>query len=266
MTNRIALGVAYDGAAYYGWQRQRSPDLPTVQSSLEQALGRIAASDIRLFCAGRTDSGVHATAQVVHFDTPVDRGEKAWIVGTNSLLPESVRVTWAKTVDSSFHARFSALNRRYRYIIYSGRVATAILPRQLTHIRDPLDVAAMDEAASRLLGEHDFSAFRAAGCQSNTPFRKVTAISVRREGHFIVLDIEANAFLQHMVRNIAGALLAVGRGEKQPVWLAELLAGRDRKVGAVTASPCGLYLVAVTYPDSFDLPETEPGPIFLPGR
>lgn len=265
MTTRIALAVAYDGAAYHGWQRQRSPELPTVQADLEKALSRIAAAPIRVHCAGRTDSGVHATAQIVHFDAPVDRGAKAWRMGSNSLLPKTVRVLWAIPVEANFHARFSALSRRYRYVILQQQVAPAILSRQVTHIRDRVDVEAMDRAGRNLIGEHDFSAFRAAGCQSNSPWRNVMQLRVQRYGPFIVLDIRANAFLQHMVRNIAGALLAVGRGDREADWTARLLETRDRKQGAVTASPNGLYLVDVEYPGEYGLPAIEAGPIFLSG-
>jgi len=263
VSDRIALCIEYDGAAFHGWQRQGSPLLPTVQGALEGALTKIADSPVRTFCAGRTDSGVHATAQVVHFDCPVDRGQKAWVMGSNSLLPDTVRVQWARTVGEQFHARFSALSRRYRYIVYQHSVAPALFSRQLTHVREPLNEKSMHEAAQALLGEHDFSAFRAAGCQANSPWRCVNHMSVRRSGHFVVIDIEANAFLQHMVRNIAGALLAVGTGDYPVNWPGELLAGRDRTRSAATASPFGLYLVGVSYPAGMGLPETPLGPCFL---
>lgn len=264
MSERIALCIEYDGAAFHGWQRQSSPSLLTVQDALESALSSVANTPIRTYCAGRTDRGVHATAQVIHFDTPVNRGEKAWVMGVNSLLPPSVRVQWARLMDERFHARFSALARRYRYVIYQHEVAPALLSRQLTHVRDTLDAESMQEAARHLIGEHDFSAFRAAGCQSNSPWRCVNRLTIHRSDHFLVIDIEANAFLQHMVRNIAGALIAVGKGEQHPGWPGELLSGRDRTRSAATASPCGLYLVSVTYPEEFELPVTSPGPCFLP--
>lgn len=260
---RIALGIEYDGAAFHGWQRQGDPALPTVQSALESALARIAAHPVSLVCAGRTDTGVHGTGQVVHFECQVDRGEKAWLRGTNSLLPPSVRVRWAKTVGADFHARFSAQSRRYHYVICDSPVEPAIMARQLTHTRLQLDIAAMHEAGQYLLGENDFSAFRAAGCQSRTPFRNVMHLQVIRHHRYIVLDIEANAFLQHMVRNIAGVLMEIGAGVQPPVWAKEVLESRDRKLAAVTASPFGLYLVAVRYPAVFGLPDEVVGPGFL---
>lgn len=263
MPERIALCVEYDGAAFHGWQRQASPTLPTVQSALEKALSAIANTAVTVSCAGRTDSGVHATGQVIHFDTPVDRGEKAWVMGTNSLLPASVRVQWAKSVEARFHARFSATERRYRYVVHCHAVAPALLRGQLTHSRVGLDAQAMHEAGQALIGEHDFSAFRAAGCQSRTPWRHVSHLQVDTRGNFLVIDIRANAFLQHMVRNIAGSLMAIGRGEYPVSWLAELLSGRDRPSAAATASPAGLYLVSVGYPEEFGLPPIPQGPCFL---
>lgn len=261
--SRIALGVEYDGAAFHGWQRQGDPVMPTVQSTLENALARIAAHPVNLVCAGRTDSGVHATGQVVHFDCQIDRGEKAWLRGTNSMLPPTVRVRWARAVNHDFHARFSALSRRYQYVIYDSVVEPAILARQLTHTRLTLDINRMHEAGQHLLGEHDFTSFRAAGCQSRTPFREVMRLQVRRHHHFIILDIEANAFLQHMVRNITGVLMEIGAGSKEPEWAREVLELRDRKLAAITAHPFGLYLVAVRYPEHFGLPVEPIGPAFL---
>lgn len=260
---RIALEVAYDGADFNGWQRQASPRLPTVQGAVEAALSRVADHPVSLTCAGRTDAGVHATAQVVHFDAAKDRGPGAWLRGGNSLLPAGVRIQWAQAVDASFHARFSATARRYRYVILESDVAPALLSRQVTHVRGQLDTDAMQRAAQSLPGERDFSAFRAAGCQSRTPFRYVSHLHVFRQGCFVVIDIAANAFLQHMVRNIAGALIAVGLGQRAVEWPGELLAGRDRRRGAATASPCGLYLVSVSYPEHFGLPGPALGPFFL---
>jgi len=260
---RIALGIEYDGRQFSGWQRQGSPQLPTVQGALESAIAKVADHPVTLHCAGRTDSGVHATGQVVHFDCRIDRGEKAWIQGSNSQLPASIRVVWARTVSASFHARFSATARRYLYILYCNPVASAIGAGQLTHIAWPLNVAAMHEAGQHLLGEQDFSAFQAAGCQSATANRCVHWLNVRNHHRFIVVDIQANAFLQHMVRNIVGMLLEVGTGRRPAEWSRELLAGRDRKLSAVTAPPDGLYLVKVSYPDVFALPELSLGPMFL---
>lgn len=262
-TERIALSLEYDGAAFSGWQKQLSPMLATIQYELETALGKIADHPVSVICAGRTDAGVHATCQVVHFDTQVDRGEKAWIVGTNSLLVKSVRVLTATRVATDFHARFSALSRRYNYVILQRKIAPAILYKRVTHVAQELDIAAMNTAAQALLGEQDFSSFRAAGCQSKTPFREVTRANVTRQGAFIILDIQANAFLQHMVRNIVGSLLEIGQGRRAPEWLGELLARRDRTAAAMTAPPDGLYLVSVGYPDKFQLPLRLAMPGFL---
>ena len=231
---------------------------------MEHALGQVADADIKTICAGRTDAGVHATCQVIHFDTPIDRGEKAWIRGVNSLLPDSIRVLWAKNVSAEFHARFSATSRRYQYVIYQRDTAPAIMAGHVTHVRDLLDCIAMHNAAQHLLGEQDFSVFRAAGCQSNTPFRNVSQVSVTRQGRFIVIDIRANAFLQHMVRNITGALLDIGRGEQDVDWIKQLIGLKDRARSSATAAPDGLYLVGVSYPGEFKLPACEAIPAFLP--
>ncbi len=263
MATRIALGVEYNGAQFFGWQRQRSTELPTVQGAVEKALSKVADQAISLSCAGRTDAGVHACGQVVHFDSDIDRGEKAWIMGTNSQLPPQVRVQWAKNVDNLFHARHSALSRRYRYVIFDEAVKPTVLIGQLTHVRQRVDTAVMHQAAQHLLGENDFSAFRGSGCQSRTPIRKLMSISVQRQQRFVVINIEANAFLLHMVRNITGALLEVGFGRQSPGWIAALLASRDRRQGAVTAKPDGLYLVNVGYPAELDLPVGPDGPCFL---
>jgi len=260
---RVALGVEYDGAAFHGWQRQGDPQLPTVQSAVEKALAKIADHPIDLVCAGRTDTGVHATGQVIHFDCAVDRGEKAWVRGSNSLLPPSVRITWARVTGSDFHARFTALSRRYLYVIDDSEVESAIMAKRLSHTRLKLNIEAMHEAGQHLLGEHDFSAFRAAGCQSRTPFRNVMHLRVSRHHRYIVLDIQANAFLQHMVRNIAGTLMAIGAGKQPPNWARQLLEGRDRASAAMTASPHGLYLVAVEYPAHTGLEQGPLGPGFL---
>lgn len=263
VTTRIALGVEYNGAAFHGWQRQSSPTIATVQATLEQALSRVADQPITVSCAGRTDAGVHGSGQVVHFDSPVERGEKAWIRGTNSHLPAQVRVQWASVVPDDFHARHSALSRRYRYVIYTGAVKPTTLIQQLTHVNTELDVARMHEAGQYLLGENDFSAFRASGCQSRTPMRCINELTVSRHNRFIVLEVEANAFLLHMVRNITGALLEVGAKRQPPMWVGQVLATRDRTRSAVTARPDGLYLVNVAYPMQFGLPTPPLGPCFL---
>lgn len=262
-SHRIALAVEYDGSEYSGWQKQGSPELPTVQSKLEAALSKVADQPIEVTCAGRTDAGVHATNQVIHFDSRIDRGAKAWVRGVNSLLPHSVRVLWSQVVDQEFHARFSATGRRYQYLIYQGDVASALFPKQVTHIRGDLDVDAMSEAAKHLLGEQDFTSFRAAGCQSRSPFRNVFSANWEKVGQFLVLNIHANAFLQHMVRNIVGSLLSVGRGEQSSDWIAELLKAKDRTQAAMTAPPEGLYLVQVDYPENFSLPQCVRAPLLL---
>lgn len=263
MTIRIALGVEYNGAAFYGWQRQLSPALPTIQATLEQALARVAAHEVTLSCAGRTDAGVHAAAQVVHFDAQVDRSEKAWVMGTNTHLPPEVRVQWARPVAADFHARHSARSRRYRYVLFDEPVKPTVLVGQLTHVRSRLDVEAMNAAAQVLVGEHDFSAFRAAGCQANGPVREIRFIRVSRERRFVVVEVEANAFLQHMVRNIVGTLLVVGHGKAPLDWVGEVLLSRDRKRGGDTARPDGLYLVGVGYEGDAGIPASRYGPCFL---
>lgn len=260
---RIACRIEYDGSAYNGWQAQPHPGSRTVQQTLEAALAEVAAAPLRVNCAGRTDSGVHGHAQVIHFDAPTARSCKAWVIGTNSRLPADIRVHWAQPVPADFHARFSALARRYRYLIANTSIRPALLGRQLSWQRQPLDAGRMHAAAQCLLGERDFSAFRAASCQSSTAQRCITHCEVSRRGDLVVIDIQANAFLHHMVRNIAGSLMAVGSGSREPGWIAELLAGRDRTRAADTAPAAGLYLVAVLYPDRFGLPPTPPGPLLL---
>lgn len=258
---RIALGIEYDGSQLSGWQRQRN--VPSVQQYLEQALSKVANVGIQVHCAGRTDAGVHATAQVVHFDCDIHRAERAWTMGVNANLPNCIAVKWVKIVADDFHARYSATARRYRYIIFNNSLRSAILPGGITHIYQPLDADKMHQAAQALLGEHDFSAFRAAHCQSRSPFRNLMYISVERQGQYVVIDIQANAFVHHMVRNIAGSLITIGIGEQPVTWLAELLAAKDRTQAAATAKPNGLYLVQVNYPQAFTLPKTSPGPLFL---
>ena len=262
---RIACRIEYDGSAYHGWQAQAQPGARTVQQTLETALTAIADASLRVHCAGRTDSGVHGHAQVIHFDAPTARSCKAWVVGTNSQLPPDIRVHWAQPVPADFHARFSALARRYRYLIADTAIRPALLGRQLSWQRLPLDAGRMHTAAQFLLGERDFSAFRAASCQSSTPFRYVSHCDVSRRGQLLVIDIQANAFLHHMVRNIAGSLMAVGTGSREPTWIADLLAGQDRTLAAETAPAEGLYLVDVLYPERFGLPPTPPGPLLLTG-
>lgn len=261
--HRLALALEYDGSAFNGWQRQKSPEIPTVQAVLESALSQVANEPVKTICAGRTDSGVHATCQVVHFEAEIDRGEKAWTRGVNSLLPGSVRVIWAKPVSEDFHARFSATGRRYVYLMHLTKTASALHAGKLTSVFHAVDVAAMNQGASYLLGERDFSSFRAAGCQSRSPNREVFSAEIRTQGELCYLDIHANAFLQHMVRNIMGTLLEVGRREKPPQWVAELLAAKDRTQAGVAAAPDGLYLMQVDYPQEFALPGTSRLPLIL---
>ncbi|MCK3657289.1 tRNA pseudouridine(38,39,40) synthase TruA [Pasteurellaceae bacterium Pebbles2] len=258
---KIALGIEYSGQNYFGWQRQEK--VASVQAELEKALSFVANQPIEVFCAGRTDSGVHGTGQVVHFETSAERPEKAWVFGTNANLPDDIAVKWAKVVPDDFHARFSATARRYRYVLYSNNVRSAILPHGITHTHLALDHQKMHQAAQALLGEHDFSSFRAAQCQSHSPWRNVHHLNVSRFGAYIVVDIQANAFVHHMVRNIVGSLMEVGAGRKPIEWIAEILAKKDRALAAPTAKPDGLYLVDVLYPEQFELPKNALGPLFL---
>lgn len=243
---RIALGIEYDGTNYYGWQRQRD-NICTVQDRLEYALGKIAAQPISVICAGRTDAGVHALGQVVHFDTDAMRSDRAWILGTNSNLPADIRVLWARHTASDFHARYSATARQYRYIIYNNKVASAILRHRTMWLPCALNERLMQEAGQYLIGEHDFSSFRGSGCQSKNALRNVMSLVVMRNGNMVTIDIKANAFLLHMVRSIVGMLVKIGEGEKSPSWAKEVLIARDRRVSAATAPAQGLYLVGVGY-------------------
>ncbi len=261
--SRICCRVEYDGAGYNGWQSQPHPGVSTVQQELEAALSKVADTSLRIHCAGRTDTGVHGHAQIIHFDAPVSRAPKAWVLGANAGLPRDIRLHWAVPVPESFHARFSATARRYRYLIANTAIRPALHNGQLTWHRFPLDAQRMNKAAAALLGEQDFSAFRAAACQSTTPMREVQSVSVFRRGDLVVMDIQANAFLHHMVRNIAGSLMAVGSGRQSPGWIAQLLRDRDRTRAADTAPPNGLYLVDVTYASAYALPPTPYGPLLL---
>lgn len=260
--SRIALGIEYKGARYRGWQRQES-GVPSVQAALEKALSQVAAEPVSLMCAGRTDAGVHASGQVVHFDTRVERPLKAWIMGGNANLPPDISVTWARVMPAEFHARFKAFARRYRYVIYNDPIRPAHLAEEVTWNHRPLDVARMREAAAHLVGTHDFTSFRAVQCQAKSPVKTVHHLEVIEHGRFIVIDVRANAFLHHMVRNFAGVLMTIGAGEREPGWVAEVLAARDRRAGGVTAHPYGLYLVQVEYPPEFELPQRYLGPHFL---
>jgi tRNA pseudouridine38-40 synthase len=249
---RIAAGLEYDGRAYSGWQIQ--PGLNTVQEAVQRAFARVADAPVDCTCAGRTDAGVHALAQVVHFDSDAARNERAWRLGANTYLPPDVSVAWVREVPAHFHARYAAQARSYRYVIFNRDSRSALAAGRATWERRPLDAPRMHAAAQGLLGEHDFSAFRAIECQAKTPFRRIERLAVTRRGDWVSLEITANAFLHHMVRNIAGLLMSIGHGESPPERVAAVLATRDRRQNAATAPPEGLYLAEVRYPVEFGLP------------
>ena len=249
---RIALGIEYDGTDFLGWQRLSHGK--SVQSAVESALASVADHEVDVTCAGRTDSGVHARCQVVHFDTDASRTERGWALGTNSQLPPSVAVIWARPVAEDFHARYSARARRYRYTILNRPIRPALDARRVAWERVPLDIDAMRLAAQALIGEHDFTAFRTVACQARSTMRNVHEISIARSGDEIAIEIQANAFLHHMVRNIVGSLLPIGRGEQPEAWLAELLAGRDRAKAGPTAPAAGLTFLGPRYPAQWNLP------------
>lgn len=255
----VALVIEYDGAGFHGWQDQKSR-IRTVGGTLEAAVAGVANHPVNLVCAGRTDAGVHACYQVVNFESRVSRPLRSWVLGINSALPPDIRVHWAGAVPEGFSARFAASARRYRYLMLSRETPPALLRQRVAWTHHPLDPGPMHAAAQYLLGEQDFSAFRAAGCQAQTPWREVTDISVSRSGPFLVLDITANAFLHHMVRNIAGTLMTVGRGDQPPEWVAGVIASRDRRRAGITAAPEGLYLVDVHYPPEYGIPRPAPCP------
>ena len=261
---RIALGVEYCGSQYEGWQTQ--PHGRTVQDVLQAAVSKIAGAPIELVCAGRTDTGVHASAQVVHFDAGVTRPTSAWVRGVNANLPDSVAVTWAREVGPDFHARFSAQTRMYRYLLLNRPVRPALLSRRVGWFHAPLNVDSMALAVRTILGEHDFSAFRAAGCQAKSPVRTMLRASVYRQQDWVIFDFEANAFLHHMIRNLVGALVFIGKGGGAPSTMATLLAQRDRTASPPTFSPDGLYLCGVTYPPGWNLPGDGRiiAPLFVP--
>ena len=249
---RTALGLEYDGSHFLGWQTQ--PGGGAVQDALEAALGAIACAPVATVCAGRTDRGVHATAQVVHFDAPVARPDSAWVKGVNSLLPESIAVLWAKPLGPEFHARYSARSRSYRYLLINRPVRPALAARHAGWFHTPLDVAAMRVAARWLVGEHDFSAFRSAQCQAKSPVRTLLSLEIEQRDATILFTLRANAFLQHMVRNIVGALVYVGKGKHPPQWLREVRESRDRARCAPTFPPEGLYLSGIEYGAEWQLP------------
>jgi len=253
---RIAMGIEYDGTNYVGWQWQENG--VSVQAVVEAAVAKVADHPVRIICAGRTDTGVHALGQVVHFDVHVERTERAWVFGTNTHLPKDVAVIWAKPVDGSFHARFSAKQRRYRYVILNRSVRPTFLAYRVAWDYRPLDAGRMSAAAQYLLGEHDFSAYRAAACQSKSPTRRIDRITVLRQDDIITIDIEANAFLHHMVRNIVGVLMAIGAGEQPVEWTKQVLESQDRARAGITAPAHGLYFMDVNYSPDYELPRLLP--------
>lgn len=249
---KIAMGVEYDGSRYAGWQFQDG--VTTVQQVVEQAVSKVAAQSVRVICAGRTDAGVHARCQVIHFETSAVRDERAWVLGSNVNLPGDVVILWAREVPLDFHARFAATRRSYEYIIYNRWVRPGLLRKRVSWVHSPLDAAQMALAARYLVGEHDFSAFRASSCQAKHAQREILALEVHRRGDLVTIQVTANAFLHHMVRNIAGALISVGSGEHKPEWIGQVLRGKDRTKSGVTAVPHGLYLTQVSYPEQFAIP------------
>jgi len=249
---RFALALEYDGTAYCGWQTQVGS--PSVQAEIESALSKVADHPVAVVTAGRTDTGVHAISQIVHFDAGVDRGERGWLLGANTHLPDDIGTLWIKQVADDFHARFSATARSYRYLILNRTSRPALERHRACWMRRPLDHQLMDRAAQCLVGTHDFSSFRAAECQSHSPVRRLEKIAVTRQDDYVVLAVTANAFLHHMVRNIAGVLMAIGKGDRPVNWAQTVLDARERRQGGVTAPPQGLYLVGVRYPEIYGLP------------
>ncbi len=250
---RLAMGVEYDGSSYHGWQLQKS-GVRSVQQSIEEALGKVADHPVRVFCAGRTDTGVHGEGQVIHFDTPAVRTLRGWVLGANVNLPDDVNINWVHEVPDDFHARFSAISRSYRYVILNRPTRSAIWRDRAVWVHHVLDAELMQRAADPLVGTHDFSSYRAIGCQAKSPVRTITHLKVSRVDDRIIVEITANAFLHHMVRNIAGVLMTIGRGEQPVEWSLEVLKHQDRTKGGVTAPPQGLYLTDVGYPEQYQLP------------
>lgn len=262
-TRRIALGVSYNGRAYDGWQSQ--PSGKTVQDRLERALARfLAIEQVNTLCAGRTDAGVHGLNQVVHFDSPLERPENAWVRGTNSFLPPDIAVQWARAVPQGFHARASAIGRRYAYVLLESPVRPSVDNGQVGWVFRPLNLAAMQSAANALLGEHDFTSFRASSCQAHSPVKDMRRITIARRGTYWRFEFEASAFLHHMIRNIMGCLIAVGTGNRPPQWMAEVLAAKSRDAAAPTFAPDGLYFLGPVYDPSWNIPDRTPAFDWLP--
>ena len=254
---RFAVGLEYDGTAYSGWQCQQR-GVPSIQEHAEVAFSRVSDSPVSLVCAGRTDSGVHARLQVAHFESDAVRPLRGWVLGANSHLPRDISVAWVLPVPAHFHARYSAESRTYRYFIFNRGVRSALVDKRAAHIHRPLDHERMNAATAALVGTHDFSAFRSSECQAKSATRRLMQLSVERYGDFVTMEVTGNAFLHHMVRNIAGLLIAIGQGEREPSWAREVLESRDRTSGHVTAPAEGLYFWSVEYPEVFGLPTGEP--------
>jgi tRNA pseudouridine38-40 synthase len=258
---RYALGIEYDGQQYFGWQKQK--EVTSVQLQVEKALSAIANEPIEVVCAGRTDTGVNATNQIIHFDCSQPRKDVAWTLGTNTKLPKDIAVKWVQQVSTDFHARFSATARTYRYIIYNSKTRPAILQNGVSYCHYDLNAKLMHEAAQVLVGEHDFTSFRTVHCQAHSPIRTIKYCNVWRQNDYVIIEIKANAFLHHMVRNIAGTLMRIGREVEQVAWITEVLAAKCRDVAGMTAAAGGLYFVDVDYPEHFNLPKLNKGPLFL---
>lgn len=262
-TRRYAAVVEYNGAHFHGWQHQKHHDEPSVQAALEAAFSRVGDHPITVHCAGRTDSGVHATRQVIHFDSHAPRKPYSWLMGTNTHLPANVAIQWLAPVADDFHARFNAQARYYRYLVINTSMRPALHHEQMTWWRHKLDHDAMHQAAQLLLGEHDFSAFRAKDCQAKSPIKTMHHLTVKRWGDLIMLEVKGSAFLYHMIRNIMGVLLPIGDGRKPVEWCAEVLASKDRTQAGITAPPNGLHFVGVEYPPEYAIPSSAYGPVML---
>ena len=256
MQSRVALGIEYDGSEYYGFQRQKSTE-QTIQGNLENSISKVANHSIKTFCSGRTDAGVHAFMQVVHFDTESRRSTREWVRGINSYLPHDIKVLWSKELDETFHARFSATHRSYLYRILNNQTPSALWSKRSLFVPQKLDIRAMRAASKYLIGEHDFSSFRGSGCQSNSPVRTIENIKITKKNNFITFELRANAFLLHMVRIIIGTLLMVGKREIKPVEMKNILNEKDRRISGKTVSSSGLYFLGPKYPAKYQLPDFE---------
>ena len=256
MQSRVALGIEYDGSEYYGFQKQKSTE-QTIQGNLENSISKVANHSIKTFCSGRTDAGVHAFMQVVHFDTESRRSTREWVRGINSYLPHDIKVLWSKELDETFHARFSATHRSYLYRILNNQTPSALWSKRSLFVPQKLDIRAMRAASKYLIGEHDFSSFRGSGCQSNSPVRTIENIKITKKNNFITFELRANAFLLHMVRIIIGTLLMVGKREIKPVEMKNILNEKDRRISGKTVSSSGLYFLEPKYPAKYQLPDFE---------